>query len=103
MTGAPSVDTAAADGSDRAGREQQIRRAREVLSDAGWLFDDFVNNEMRKVLVSQPGEHEQREEAWRRARVATEMKASLESLVESYEADARLKERRDQHNDRRFR
>ena len=88
---------------DQAAREQQIRRAREVLSAAGWLFDDFVNNEMRKVLVSQPGEHEQREEAWRRARVATELKASLESLVETYEADERLKERRDQLNNRRFR
>ena len=51
---------------------------------------------MRKVLVSQPGEREAREEAWRRARVATEMKAGLESLIESYEADARLKERREQ-------
>jgi hypothetical protein len=80
----------------RARREQQIRRAREVLSDAGWLFDDFVNAEMRKVLVSQPGERDLREEAWRRARVATEMKAGLESLIESYEADARLKERREQ-------
>jgi hypothetical protein len=88
---------------DPAAREQQIRRAREVLSEAGWLFDDFVNKEMHKVLVSQPGEHERREEAWRRARVATEMKAGLESLIESYEADARLKERRDQQNDRRFR
>jgi hypothetical protein len=77
-------------------REQQIRRAREVLSDAGWLFDDFVNAEMRKVLLSQPEEREVREEAWRRARVATEMKAGLESLIETYEADARLKERRDQ-------
>ena len=77
-------------------REQQIRRAREVLADAGWLFDDFVNAEMRKVLVSQPGERDLREEAWRRARVATEMKAGLESLIESYEADARLKERREQ-------
>jgi hypothetical protein len=36
--------------------QQQIRRAREVLSDAGWLFDDFVNNEMRKVLGSPPVE-----------------------------------------------
>ena len=85
-------------------REQQIRRAREVLADAGWLFDDFVNAEMRKVLLSQPGESEAREEAWRRARVATEMKAGLESLIETYEADSalvakrleRLKERRDQ-------
>ena len=76
--------------------EQQIRRAREVLSGAGWLFDDFVNAEMRKVLVSEPGERDQREEAYRRARVATEMKAGLESLIESYEADVRLKERREQ-------
>ena len=84
-------------------REQQIRRAREVLADAGWLFDDFVNAEMRKVLVSQPDEREAREEAWRRARVATEMKAGLESLIETYEADSallakrleRLKERRE--------
>ena len=84
-----------ADALDQAGREQQIRRAREALSDAGWLFDDFVNNEMRKMLVSQPEERDQREEAWRRARVATEMKAGLESLIETYEADLRLKERRE--------
>jgi hypothetical protein len=25
-----------------------------VLADAGWLFDDFVNNEMRRVLTSDP-------------------------------------------------
>ena len=96
MSQVPSDATAAADGRDGAAREQQIRRAREVLSDAGWLFDDFVNAEMRKVLVSRPEERDQREEAWRRARVATEMKAGLESLIESYEADARLKERREQ-------
>jgi hypothetical protein len=92
MVGVPMAD----DPSDdlRAGREQQIRRAREVLSDAGWLFDDFVNNEMRKVLVSQPEERDQREESYRRARVATEMKAGLESIIENYEADMRLKGRR---------
>jgi hypothetical protein len=87
--------------SEQLDREQQIRRAREVLSDAGWLFDDFVNNEMRKVLVSQPEERDQREEAWRRARVATEMKAGLESLIETYEADMRLKERREQQKEGR--
>jgi hypothetical protein len=91
------------DPSDQLDREQQIRRAREVLSDAGWLFDDFVNAEMRKVLLSQPEERDAREEAWRRARVATEMKAGLESLIETYEADARLKERREQQKDKRFR
>ena len=76
--------------------EQQLRRAREVLAEAGWLFDDFVNAEMRKVLVSQPEERERREEAWRRARVATEMKAGLESLIETYEADLTLQKRRSQ-------
>ena len=85
----------------RAAREQQFRRAREVLSDAGWLFDDFVNAEMRKVLVSKPDERDAREEAHRRARVAAEMKTSLESLIEQYEADLRLQERRDRDKERR--
>jgi hypothetical protein len=81
--------------------EQQIRRAREVLSGAGWLFDDFVNAEMRKVLVSEPDDMTAREIAYNRARVATEMKAGLESLIEAYEADMRLKERREQQKEDR--
>src|SRR5258708_2406298 len=100
-TGPFSPPTPEHDASARAGREQQFRRAREVLSGAGWLFDDFVNAEMRKVLVSKPDEREAREEAYRRARVATEMKAGLESLIETYEADMRLQERRDQHKENR--
>jgi superfamily I DNA/RNA helicase len=56
-----------------------------------------ANTEMRKVLMSRPEERDQREEAFRRARVATEMKAGLESLIETHEADARLKERRERH------
>jgi hypothetical protein len=81
--------------------EQRVQRAREVLSDAGWLFDDFVNAEMRKVLMSRPDEREAREEAYRRARVATEMKAGLEAVIEAYEADKRLQERREQLKENR--
>jgi hypothetical protein len=81
--------------------EQQLRRAREVLAEAGWLFDDFVNAEMRRVLMSRPDERELREEAWRRARVATEMKAGLEALIEAHEADRRLQERREQRKESR--
>ncbi len=77
-------------------REQKYRRAREVLADAGWLFDDFVNSEMRKVLTSPPDDMTSRELAYNRARVATELKAGLAGLVEEYEADAKLKERREQ-------
>ena len=82
-------------------RDQQLRRAREVLSEAGWLFDDFVNAEMRRVLMSRPDEQGVREEAWRRARVATEMKAGLEALIEAYEADRRLQERREKQQENR--
>jgi hypothetical protein len=77
-------------------REQKYRRAREVLADAGWLFDDFVNNEMRRVLTSDPDDMSTREIAYNRARVATELKTGLASLIDEYEADAQLHERREQ-------
>lgn len=77
-------------------REQKYRRAREVLAEAGWLFDDFVNNEMRRVLTSDPNDMTTREIAYSRARVATEIKASLQGLVDEYEADRKQKERREQ-------
>jgi hypothetical protein len=77
-------------------KEQKYRRAREVLSEAGWLFDDFVNAEMRRVLTSDPDDMTTREVAYTRARVATEVKAGLAALIDEYEADLQLKERRDQ-------
>ncbi len=63
-------------------REQKYRRARELLAEAGWLFDDFVNGEMRRVLTSDPDDMTTREIAYNRARVATEIKTSLSGLVD---------------------
>jgi hypothetical protein len=77
-------------------REHRYRRAREVLAEAGWLFDDFVNGEMRRVLTSDPDDMTAREVAYTRARVATELKTGLASLVDEYEADTQLHERREQ-------
>ncbi len=77
-------------------KEQRYRRAREVLSEAGWLFDDYVNAEMRRVLTSDPDDMTTREVAYTRARVATEVKTGLAALIDEYEADLQLKERRDQ-------
>ena len=54
----PTIDSGAVAHRDR---EQKVRRAREVLSDAGWLFDDFVNAEMRRVLTSDPDDMTTRE------------------------------------------
>jgi len=76
-------------------RLQRYRRAKEVLADAGWLFDDFINGEMRKVLTSDPADATTREIAYNRARVATEIKAALASVVSEYEADEQLRERRE--------
>ena len=88
----PTTDSGALTHRDR---EQKYRRAREVLAEAGWLFDDFVNNEMRRVLTSDPDDMTTREIAYTRARVATELKAALAGYVEEYETDARRRERRD--------
>jgi len=73
----------------------KVQRARELMADAGWLFDDFVNAEMRRVLTSDPDDMTTREIAYNRARVATELNASLAALIEEHEAGARRKERRD--------
>lgn len=73
----------------------RARRAREVLSGAGWLFDDFINAEMAKVLKSDPDDMTAREIAYNRARVATEVKLGLEALVSEAEADKRMQEERD--------
>jgi hypothetical protein len=77
-----------------ADREQTVRRAREVLTGADWVFVAFVEAEMRAIRDSGPEEREAREEAYRRARVASELKARLESLIDTYDFDTRLRERR---------
>lgn len=82
--------------SDDSDREAKVRRAREVLQDAGWLFDDFINAEMKKVLTSDPDDMTAREIAYARARVANELKAGLMGLVDDADADAQLAQRREQ-------
>ena len=78
---------------------EKAERARTVLADAGWLFDDFVNAEMRRVLTSDPDDMTTRELAYNRARVATELKAMLAAQVEDHEASVRQRDRRDQRRE----
>jgi hypothetical protein len=77
-------------------RESKYRAALRALAEAGWLFDDFVNGEMRKVLTSEPEDMTTREIAYNRARVALELKTGLAGFVEEHEAEDRLRERRQQ-------
>jgi hypothetical protein len=75
--------------------EVRYLRAREVLRDAGFVFDEFVNAEMRKILISNPEDTAAREIAYTRARVATDLKLLLEGEVTEYENGRTMKERRD--------
>jgi hypothetical protein len=79
--------------------EQRYLRAREVLRDAGWCFDEFVAAETRKWLASNPADVEAREQAYTRARVATELKIMLQAEVSEYEGTQTIKDRygRNQH------
>jgi hypothetical protein len=74
----------------------KYRRAREVLSEASWVVDEFVNVEMRNILTSEPADTAGREIAYTRARVATEMLASLNATVDSYEFEEKRQKARAQ-------
>jgi SH3-like domain-containing protein len=75
---------------------QRFRRTREVLEEAGWVFDEFINNETRYWLTSNPDDVKGREAAYMRARVATELKVELMREVEQFENDRKIAERREQ-------
>ena len=81
--------------------EAQYRRAREVLTGAGWLFDVFVEAEQRAWMQTAPMDHERREHHYHRAHVAAGMKAFLEAIVEGHEADVKLAERKERMKEQR--
>jgi hypothetical protein len=73
--------------------EQRYLRAREVLRDAGWCFDEFVAAETRRWLSSDPEDTAGREAAYTRARVATELRLMLMAETSEYEGTQLTKER----------
>jgi SH3-like domain-containing protein len=75
---------------------QRYRRTREVLAESGWVFDEFINNETRRWLTSNMHDAKGREEAYMRARVATELKVGLMQEIEDFETEKKLAERREQ-------
>jgi hypothetical protein len=81
--------------------ELRYVRAREVLREAGFIYDEFVANETRKWLASNPADTAAREIAYTRARVATELKLTLQAAVDEYEDTQTIKERRARPNEAR--
>ena len=81
---------------------QRWRRAKEVLNDAGWVFDEFVNKQMAEILMTtKPEDAPRRERLWVRARVATELKATLMSEVEQFEDSKKLADLKEQAREKK--
>ena len=87
--------------SDDLSDEAKLRRAREVITGAGWLFDQYVNQNMAIVLASSPGERDKREDAYLRAHIAAAMKIEMESLIEDAAATARLADEKRKQQEKR--
>lgn len=70
-----------------------VRRAREVLNGAGWIFDQYRGDQMALMLSDSP--QEKREAAYLRARIVSEIQAELLSVVESWDYDRALEAKRE--------
>ena len=70
-------------------------KAQADIEIARWKARQWAEIERYKAGLNWYSLTDDREQQVRRTRVATEMKAGLESLIETYEADARLRKRRE--------
>jgi hypothetical protein len=77
-------------------QRRRIRRAKEILEGAGWVFDEYVNAKMAAVLATKPEDVEGRERLVRAAQVASQLKIGLLREIEQYEDTQMLRERREQ-------
>lgn len=75
-------------------RAADVRRAREVLNGAGWVFDKYRGGCMAVMLGEAP--LEERERAYIRARIVTEIQAELLAVVEAWDFDTKVATRREQ-------
>jgi hypothetical protein len=82
-------------------RDTAYRKARETLENIGWVFDAFIKSEMTAILKSDPNDTNAREEAYRRARVATELKTALLKPVDEYEDEMIVQKHKEAKNGHR--
>lgn len=79
-------------------RDTTYRKAKETLENIGWVFDAFIAAEVRSILESNPNDEHAREEAYRRARVAGEMKTALLKPVTEYEDEMIVQKHKEAKN-----
>ena len=66
---------------DDEARVARARRAKEILLEASWLWDEYMSEQNRALLGTLPADVAGREECYRRIAVAAELKGHLLSIV----------------------
>lgn len=79
-------------------KRQRAMRAAEVINEAGWAFDEYVAAQQTKWMNSKPEEQGERETAYHRAQAALEIKLGLAAIINTYQGEQVLNERREQRN-----
>lgn len=70
------------------------QRAAAVLGDAGWVFDEFIKAETEALLATLPDAVEKREEHYKLAFAAGQIKGRLIQIAGSYNVEMTLADRR---------
>lgn len=79
-------------------RRQRALRAQEVLSGAGWVFDELISGLVKEWLDTQPAETDKRELIFRQIDGAAQAKGLLKGIVaqQAYEDEKNARKHRNE-------
>lgn len=78
-------------------KRSRALRAAEIIQEAGWAFDEYVAAQQAKWMNSKPDEQEERETAYHRIQAVLEIKLGLAAIINTYQGDQVINERRDRN------
>lgn len=83
---------------DAEARRLRYLRVKELWSGVGWVFEDFIRVEMAKLFATDTDDEKARENHYRRAKVAMELKGAMTSQLEEYENEQLVREHKEKMN-----
>lgn len=75
-------------------RRARAMRARDVLANAGWVFDEVISDLTRDLLGTTPGQSEIRESLYYQIDAAAQVKGHLSRILEQQAAEEKVNERK---------
>lgn len=79
-------------------RRLRYLRVKELWAGVGWVFEDFIRVEMAKLFDTAVDDEKARENHYRRAKVAMELKGAMTSQLEEYENEQIVREHKEKMN-----